>query len=319
MRLTIVTCTHNRSELLRRVLASLNSATRPRDCPVELLVIPNACSDDSEAVLRAYEADADPRRLPLRWISEPLAGKSNALNRAVSMIADGVIGFVDDDHRLDPDYLVNLVAAIRRYPDASLFCGRIVPDWDGREPSWVHDAGRYRIYPLPVPHYDQGPDPKAIAAAGPAPGGGNLWLRCEVFQRVGLFKPELGPHGHDLSGGEDSEFVSRCLAARERIRYVPDVIQYHYVDLSRLRLRYLLRKAFQRSRSGIRIESSRSRGIPLYMWRKLLTYMIFATLSLSWPRTRFYLVRVAATLGEMRGFMDRRDKSRMAIPTLPKS
>ena len=286
---------------------------------VELLVIPNACSDDTEAVLRAYEADAEPGRLPLTWASEPLPGKSNALNRAVSMIPDGLIGFVDDDHRLDPDYLVNLVEAARRYPEASLFCGRIIPDWDGREPSWVHDAGPYRIYPLPVPHYDQGPAPKPITEAGPAPGGGNLWLRREVFQRVGLFKAELGPHGHDLGGGEDSEFVHRCLAAGERIQYVPDVIQYHYVDLSRLRLRYLLRKAFQRSRSGIRIERSRSPGIPLYMWRKLVTYTVLAGISLTWPRTRFYLVRIAADTWRNSWLQGPSPHVRPAGPTLPKS
>lgn len=316
MRLTVVTCTHNRSGLLRRVLASLNAAARPSDCVVELLVVANACTDDTGNVLHAYESQAA-SRLPLRWTEEPVRGKSSALNRAIGMIADGLIAFVDDDHRVDPDYLVSLVAAARRYPDTSLFCGRIVPDWDGHEPDWVHDAGPYRIYPLPIPHYDQGHEPKPITAAGPAPGGGNLWIRREVFQRVGVFEPELGPHGHDLSGGEDSEFVHRCLASGERIQYVPEVLQYHYVDLERLRLRYLLTKAFQRSRSGIRIEAAASGSVPLYMWRKLATYLIYAGLSLDWARTRFYLVRVAAALGEIRGFRDPPAISPAAAPKLP--
>ena len=37
------------------------------------------------------------------------------------------------------------------------------------------------------------------------------------------------------------------------------------------------------------------------MWRKLGKYSLNAILSLRWARTRFYLVRIAATLGEMRG------------------
>ena len=129
-------------------------------------------------------------------------------------------------------------------------------------------------------------------------------MRREVFDRVGGFSTELGPHGHDLGGGEDIDFVLRCLAAGERIQYVPSVRQYHYVDPDRLRLGYLLRKSFQRSRSGIRSEPQRASSVPLYMWRKLFTYFVLGVFSLSWPRTRFYLVRLAAALGELRGFLD---------------
>ena len=220
------------------------------------------------------------------------------------MIAEGVVGFVDDDHRVDTGYLVNVAEAACRYPEASVFCGRIVPDWDGREPQWVHDTGPYRIYPLPVPHYQQGDQPKEITSEGPAPGGGNLCVRRDVFERVGVFSAELGPHGHDLGGGEDSDFVYRCLAAGERLQYVPGILQFHYVDLERLRLTYLLRKSFQRSRSSIRTKLSATRSVPLYMWRKLAVYLFCAGVSGSWARTRFYSVRTAAALGEIRGFMD---------------
>ena len=305
MRLTVVICTHNRSALLERALASLNAAARSDDGAVELLVVANACADDTTSVLRRYQSEpAASHQLPLRWTEEPDPGKSRALNRAISMIADGVISFVDDDHRVDAAYLISVFEAALSYPQAGLFCGRILPDWDGREPRWVHDTGPYRIYPLPVPHYHQGETAKEISTEGPAPGGGNLSVRREVFDRVGPFSPELGPHGHDLGGGEDSDFVGRCLAASERIQYVPTIVQHHYVDPERLRLGYLLRKSFQRSRSNIRVQSDASAWVPLYAWRKLATYFLCAGVSASWTRTRFYLVRTAAALGEIRGFMD---------------
>ena len=60
-----------------------------------------------------------------------------------------------------------------------------------------------------------------------------------------------------------------------------------------------------RTRSGIRIQSPSASRIPLYVWRKIATYLTLAVLSFSWPRTRFYLVRVAASLGELRGFLDK--------------
>ena len=86
----------------------------------------------------------------------------HALNRAVPLVENGILAFVDDDHRVDEDYLVEIYKASRAYSHAGLICGRILADWDGREPAWVHDTGPYRIYPLPVPLYDEGDQPKEI-------------------------------------------------------------------------------------------------------------------------------------------------------------
>ena len=37
------------------------------------------------------------------------------------------------------------------------------------------------------------------------------------------------------------------------------------------------------------------------MWRKLAEYVFHAVFSLRWAKKRFYLVRIAAVLGEIRG------------------
>jgi arylsulfatase A-like enzyme/GT2 family glycosyltransferase len=304
MKLTVLICTHNRAALLERTLASLNAAAQPANCSVDILVVANACSDGTAAFLDSYLAASAAARLPLRWVHELKPGKSNALNRARSMLDGDVVAFADDDHRVDHGYLEGICRAAHAYPDATLFCGRILPDWDGEEPAWVHDTGPYRIYPLPIPRADLGPDPRALTIDGPLPGGGNLFLRRAVFDRVGGFSTELGPHGHDLGGGEDSDFVARCLKAGERLQYVPWVTQYHYVDASRLRFSYLMRKSFQRSRSGIRVGLPGPTAIPLYLWRKLAGYLLLGLFSLSWSRTRFYLIRLAAVIGEVRGYVD---------------
>ena len=192
-----------------------------------------------------------------------------------------------------------------------MFCGRILPDWDGSEPAWAHDTGPYRIYPLPVPRYDQGMTPRLVTLKqGPLPGGGNLFLRTGVFRRVGNFSTELGPHGHDLGGGEDSEFVLTALQKGERLQYVPEVLQHHYVDTERLKFGYLMRKSYQRSRSVIRVHHQNGQ-VPRYIWRKLAEYAMHSALSLSWPKTRFYLMRTASTLGELQGM---REKARQLAP-----
>lgn len=298
--LTILICTHNRAELLERVLASINTAKRPT-MPVQILVAANACTDDTMERLRAYQAQQAERGwMPLRVIEVPTPGKSHALNRAIPEIKAELTAFVDDDHRVDEHYLIAIEQAARDWPDTGLYCGRILPDWNGSEPRWVHDEGPYRIYPLPVPRYDQGNQAKTITPEeGPTPGGGNLVVRHTVFGLTGQFSTELGPHGHDLGGGEDSEYVLRAMKRGVRCQYVPDMVQYHYVDTERLRLGYLLKKSYQRTRSTSRIHGTGH--VPLYMWRKLAEYGFHGVFSLSWSKRRFFMMRVAAALGEIQG------------------
>jgi GT2 family glycosyltransferase len=301
MYITVLICTHNRSELLRRTLASLNRAHRPPNYSINVLVVANACNDNTSTFLKNYQAQSTEKDwLPLIWLEEATPGKSHALNRAIPELRTELVALVDDDHRVDEGYLSGICAAADSYPDATLFCGRILPDWDGSEPAWVHDTGPYRIYPLPVPRQDHGEISRPIGLEDRIPGGGNLFLRRKIFDRIGNFATELGPQGHNLGGGEDTDFVLRALNAGEQLIYIPDVLQHHYVDPARLRLGYLLRKSFQRSRAGVKTRHTHAR-IPAYMWRKLATYMFHAVFSLQWSKTRFFLVRTAAMLGEMRG------------------
>lgn len=298
--LTVLICTHNRADLLVRVLESLNAATRPR-IPMRILVAANACADDTVARMKAYRSTQSARgSIELDLLEVPTPGKSHALNAAIPKIETELIAFVDDDHRVDTRYLVAIEEAAETWPDAGLYCGRILPDWDGSEPPWVHDEGPYRIYPLPVPRYDQGNTPRMITTeAGPIPGGGNLVMRRRVFDLCGQFSTELGPHGHDLGGGEDSEYVLRAMERGVRCQYQPSMVQYHYVDVERLTLSYLMRKGYQRTRSTSRIHGSGH--VPLYMWRKVATYAFKGTFCLSWAQRRFYWVRTAAALGELQG------------------
>jgi len=313
--LTVLICTHNRAGLLERVIASLDAATQPRGWQVRLLVVANACTDGTHDFLDEYTKRSS--ALALSWIAEPTPGKSHALNRALPLLEDELVTFVDDDHRVDADYLIAVTAAAERWPDADLFCGRIVPDWDGTEPAWVHDEGPYRIYPLPVPRYDQGPDSFAIDLDGPIPGGGNLVVRLPAIAATGPFATELGPTGHDLGGSEDADWILRALRNGARLRYTPDILQHHYVDSERLTLSYVARKGFQRSQSVTRVRAEFD-TVPRYMWRKAAGYAAGLVFALRVQARRFYLVRLASSLGEISGIRDqrRRRQRRASLPML---
>ena len=317
--LTILICTHNRADLLQKVLASLNTSQRPDSREVDILVVANACTDATHAKLEDYRRRAVHERfLPLTWLAERTPGKSHALNRGAEALEGDWVAVVDDDHRVSADFLVRIDQAISMHRDASMLCGRILPDWDGREPAWVHDTGPHRVYPLPIPRQDFGEKSRELGLDGPIPGGGNQIMRVDVLRRLGAFSTELGPQGHDLGGGEDTEYMLRALRAGERLWYVPEVLQYHHVDLDRLGLRYLMRKAYHRSASSVvlnREAGDRGAGVPLYLYRKLAGYAASALLAASSARRRFFLVRSAAALGEMAGHRRRQQPGHHA--TLP--
>jgi glycosyltransferase involved in cell wall biosynthesis len=311
LHLTAVICTHNRSGLLEKAIDSINRATRPDDCLIDILVIPNNCTDDTVRLLESYPSSFDKsdgqKPLPLAYSEENNSGKSHALNHAIDIINMGYMCFIDDDHRIDESYFLSVRNTIREHADVGMFCGRIIPDWKGDEPAWVHDEGKYRIYPLPIPDFNLGEQPHRVAIDSRLPGGGNLVVLRDIFSRIGGFSASLGPKGKSLLGSEDSEFLLRALSQNESLFYSPDIVQFHYVDTERLKLNYLVRKSFQRSRSITLAHNPQKSPIPRYLWRKLVNYLAGFIFSLSYNKRRFYLMRSAAALGEIAGLRGNTD------------
>ncbi len=286
-----------------RAIASINASDRPRDCELAIMVVANACSDTTVAELESYIDHPAEDAIPLVYFEEPQAGKSFALNLALRKVEGGFACFIDDDHRVDSHFLVGISTTLASHPDCGFFCGRIIPDWTGDEPDWLHDTGPYRVYPLPVPHYDPGQQSRRLTLDDNLPGGGDLVIKTDLLLRIGDFSVKLGPQGHNLMGGEDSDYVKRLLISGATLIYSPDITQYHYVDPKRLTLRFLITLSFQRSRAITLVHNPQRAPIPRYIWRKLFNYSAHILFSFSLQKKRFYLMRFAATLGEAAGFI----------------
>ena len=67
--LTILICTHNRADLLARVIDSLESARQPAGWSVRLFVVANACTDGTHDFLEGCTKRSS--ALPLSCIAEP--------------------------------------------------------------------------------------------------------------------------------------------------------------------------------------------------------------------------------------------------------
>ena len=136
---SVCICTYNRSQSLQRTLNSFASQIDINLGPVEVLIVDNNCTDDTPKVVEAFR-----ERLPIRRVTESRQGLAHARNRAVADFRGDVLLFTDDDVRLGPGWLAAYQDAIRRFPDADYFGGRILPDWGQAKPRWIGDE------PLPL-------------------------------------------------------------------------------------------------------------------------------------------------------------------------
>ena len=120
---TVAICTLNRAELLRRTLDWPAVMRLPDDADWEVVVVSNNnCIDHTDAVIKAF---AD--RLPIRREFEPERGLSHARNRAVDAAKGDYIVWTDDDVVVAPGWLAAYIEAFRRWPEAAVFGGPIIP------------------------------------------------------------------------------------------------------------------------------------------------------------------------------------------------
>jgi len=301
--LAIVICTYNRSTSLLQTLESLYSCGYEGPEKVEILVVVNNCTDDTLSCLADFQNAHHSSHLMLSWIEESRAGKSAALNAAIAHDNSDVLCFIDDDQTVEEGFLCNALEGVRAYPNEAIYCGYIWPAWDGSEPAWVHTKGKYAIPIRPFPEFNMGEETFILTPKNRLPSGGNILVRRKVFETVGIFSMELGPTGHNLAGGEDQDFLKRAALHGFTIRYLPKVRQLHMLDAERMSTPYTLKKSFLRTRDNYLIRRADDRP-HLYMFRKIIGHLFRSIFTFNHKRHLFYMVRLAASSGELAGSIE---------------
>ncbi len=101
---TVFTATHDRAQLLPRVFESLERQTF-RD--FEWLIVDDGSTDDTEAVVGRWQAQAD---FPVRYVRQAHAGKHVAFNRGVREANGRLFLSWDSDDKAVPEALERFIA-----------------------------------------------------------------------------------------------------------------------------------------------------------------------------------------------------------------
>ncbi len=213
--LSVVLCTRDRPEHLRRCLASLDALV---DDDHELLVVDNHPTPT-----------VDPDLLPAaaRLVHEPEPGLDAARNRGAAEARGDVVAYIDDDCEADPHWL----AALRRaFADdaVGLVTGRVRPaSLEQPTHRWFESYfgfDRGLVGRRFTPWDDRPWYPLWTGLLGT---GCNMAFRRTVLLEAGGFD-ERFDMGTRIGGGGDLDVYARLLQAGVVAEYVPDALVWHH-------------------------------------------------------------------------------------------
>jgi hypothetical protein len=212
----------------------------------ELVVVDNVDDIDSggDAETRRVVEQAAPG-LPVRLLVEPVGGKNRALNRAVEVATGTLVAFTDDDVSVDGAWLGELWQGAARWPDASMFGGRILPRWpEGCE---TPPSGPFFEHAFAVADFAH---PEGRYSSGYVYGA-NMAIRAAVFKAGWRFDERMGPDGTDryITGSETSLTVALERKGHHAI-YLPRAVVHHRIRPDQLTPAWLHGRAFRKGRAS---------------------------------------------------------------------
>jgi glycosyltransferase involved in cell wall biosynthesis len=225
--ISVIICTHNRSDFLKLALESLKKQSV---LDFEIIIIDNNSTDATKLISEQYIL-GDKR---IKYVFESKVGLSNARNRGIGESSGSYIAYVDDDCVIPCEWVQKAYKVIdKKSPD--IFGGSIIPFYMSTKVSWYKDE--YATF-----HF--GEEAKELER-GLTLFGGNIFIERSVFDKVGLFRTDLGMIGDQIMYAEESELQLRYLRLIPTggVYYDPELFVQHYLRPEKMTLKWNI-KAF---------------------------------------------------------------------------
>jgi glycosyltransferase involved in cell wall biosynthesis len=297
MQLSVIVCTWNRRALLKAALDSIAASALPPTLDWEILIVDNNSTDGTRSLCEEF-VRSNPARF--RYFLESRPGKSFALNTAVENSKGEVLAFTDDDVKVHPQWLAEILHTIDTWNCAGV-AGKIIPVWAMPKPPWIASDGPYRPMAVIV-NYDLGDAPCETTVP---PFGANLAFTRQAFTQHGLYRTDIGPSTDRKVGCEDTEFGRRVLAGGGKIVYAPCAVVYHPVEEARLHKNYFRDWYYDYGQAitrayGVHPQFPKLLGAPRYLYRKLATNALHWLLSANSQRRFYYNLQLHQLAGELK-------------------
>jgi glycosyltransferase involved in cell wall biosynthesis len=208
--ISIIICTHNRAATLKSSLEYYKLLST--QVPYEVLVVVNACTDDTLEVVKQYMTD-----LPqLSFVLEPNIGHSNARNSGLNSAKAPFVFYIDDDAYPDT-HLIDNLSNLLKTNDIKCISGN-TKYWDQSSPKWIKPSS----VEVPFLRKDFGEMPSNGHINGCACG-----FSKSILLELGGFDPSLGMNAQNIGYYDEVAAQENIEAAGHTIYYDPTLIVYH--------------------------------------------------------------------------------------------
>ena len=227
MDISVIICTYNRSESLRKTLESIKEMSVQADLSWEVIVVDNNSKDNTRQVVEDFGRSSG---LNVRYVFESNQGLSYARNAGIKEAKGEIIAFTDDDVIVGKNW-ISTINKIFNENNVGCIGGKILPIWEKSCPKWLT---KDLYYCLALLDYAE----TTFYMDSPYIFGANFAVKFSLFQKYGYFNTILGRRANKLYGEEDIEFFQKLIERGERILYSPDVLVYHCIPEHRMRKSY---------------------------------------------------------------------------------
>ena len=231
LEITIIIVAHGRPEVLRKTLADLARCDQP-DWFRGTIVVENGPPCDMAAVISEFQ---DRLRIQHETIASPK--KTVALNHALRRLGRGWALFIDDDVRVNPNWITVYTTAIAAEPERYYFGGPTSVDYEQRPPEWL-------IPYLPASARGlEFPDSVTAIRYPECFLGFNWAARVDDLLLAGGFSEDFGPG--TLSGGGDESFMQLQLCQRGlQGRVLSSALVWHQIPTNRCSPAWSLKRSY---------------------------------------------------------------------------
>ena len=243
MKLSIVVCFYNRIDKLSELLSDL-SCQNYSSHDWELVLVDNG----SFAIDSKYLYNILGSSLKHRIFLEKKQGLSFARNTGFHNSIGEWVMFLDDDVRVENNFVKDFLKKIESLNDIDIITPRIKTEIRLSWPSWLKE----RIS-SGIGQYDLGEEEQIIGADNKLPIGACLCFRRRLYDISGPFESNLGRMGKKLLGGEESLFLKKCYQANSKGLYYPKIEVVHDFVSQKMSKKYWLNQAYYGGVSSIRM------------------------------------------------------------------
>jgi glycosyltransferase involved in cell wall biosynthesis len=225
---SIVICTYNGISKLEPTLKHIAGLEIPEGSAVELVVVNNASTDNTEEfVKKAWQDLKAPFVLSL--LNEKRPGKGYAVETGLDYASKEIILIVDDDNWLDKNYLIEALRFIKDHPGWLVIGGGSAGEFEEPPPFWIEDVSYYNAIGKQLPQTGRIPYQNDCVWGAGMLVKKAFWKKLREAGFMFLTSKQVGK-----AIGEDTELaIVAALAGNERY-YVDRLFFKHFMPKGRL-------------------------------------------------------------------------------------